>query len=95
MSNSRSADSCQETLEERLRPFGLTACIKNEILVLKTTSGMSCTYSARYFVPVLFPGIVEPGTIDARLVQLGSAELRINGRVFPVTNCGLATGIDE
>jgi hypothetical protein len=79
------ANECPVALEDRLRPLGLTAAIKNDVLVVECTNGLRCEYSARYFVPVLFPGL-EHAAISARLIELGRAEVRIGGQCYPVTS---------
>jgi hypothetical protein len=73
------------TLEDRLRPLGLSAAMENDVLVVKSTNGLRCEYSARYFVPVAFPGL-EGVTISARLITPGCAEVRIGGECYSVTS---------
>jgi hypothetical protein len=72
------------TLDDHLRAFGLTAGMEDGVVVVKCTNGMHCKYNARYFVPVVFPGL-EQATISARLIEPGRGEVRIGAQCYPVT----------
>jgi hypothetical protein len=72
------------TLDDILSPFGLSASMQDDGILLKSTTGLHCIYSARGFVPVVFPGM-DPNAVAARLVKPGVGELRVNGQCYPVT----------
>ena len=73
------------TLEDHLRPFGLTVAMEDGVIVAKCANGMHCEYSARYFVPVVFPGL-EHAAISARLIEPGRGEVRVGGQCYSVTS---------
>jgi len=75
----------QATLEDHLRAFGLTAVMEDGVVVVNCANGMHCKYSARYFVPVVFPGLENAG-ISARLIEPGRGEVRVGGQCYPVTS---------
>jgi hypothetical protein len=62
-----------------LAQFGLHAAIEKNILVVRWNA-LECTYSARIFGPVVFPGLeIE---VEARLIRPGEGEIRIDGRIL-------------
>ncbi|MEI8152177.1 MAG: hypothetical protein WCG92_11325 [Hyphomicrobiales bacterium] len=80
------------TLEDHLSAFGLTAGMEDGVVVVKSANGLRCEYSARYFVPVAFPGLEHAG-ISARLIEPGHGEVRIAGQCYTVTST-VMMGID-
>jgi hypothetical protein len=79
------ANGCPATLEDLLRPLGLTVSMKTDVVAVEYLNGLRCEDSARYFVPVLFPGLGGPA-IAARLIKPGCGEIRIGGQCYPVTS---------
>jgi hypothetical protein len=62
-----------------LAQFGLHAAIEKNILVVRWNA-LECTYSARIFGPVVFPGLEIQ--VEARLVRPGEGEIRIGGQIL-------------
>jgi hypothetical protein len=75
-----------------LNAYGLRATIENDLLVVRWKDGLECSYSGRLFTRVAFPGLGVH--VEARLIQPGVGEIRIDGQVLTYDGCECQLPID-